>query len=288
MKNWIKLNIATFRVTGQIPAMFAIVWPYHLAALAGIYVAVTSWSWTYFIWLLAGWVVIGGIGDAVTLHRYLSHQSIQVRSWLKPVLYWLACLTGQGSPIWWAALHRGYHHAHADSERDIHSPIKGKWQAYMGWMFGVTHDTVNLKYGTSLLRDGTLIWFHKNYNKVIWTTWAVSLAIDPAFCLFFIAIPAVIMLHTENLVNLICHSRNTGYRPFETKDNSENVWYLGYLGWGQGWHNNHHAQPKSFDFGTSVSCRWYEFDPCLLLVPLISPWSETKRLWGLWRTACVG
>jgi stearoyl-CoA desaturase (delta-9 desaturase) len=288
MFNWIPRNLETYRITKQIPATFAIIFPYHIAAFLGIYLACTAWSWTYAVYLLAGYVVIGGLGDAVVLHRYLSHQSIEVRPWLKPILYWLACMTGQGSPIWWAALHRGYHHAHTDKDRDIHSPIKGNWNSYMGWMFNITHDTVNLKYGASLLRDKTLVVFHKNYNTIVWTTLIISFVISPMFCLCFFVIPAVISLHTENLVNLICHSHNTGYRPFETKDQSENVWYLGLFGWGQGWHNNHHAHPKSFDFGTSVSKKWYEFDPCLLLVPFVASWSETKRLWNIWRTQCAG
>jgi len=287
MINWLKQNYATYRVTKQVPAIFAIICPYHIAAIIGIYAACTSWSWLYAAYLLAGYVIIGGLGDAIGLHRYISHQSIEIRPYVRPVIYWLACMTGQGSPIWWAALHRGYHHAHADRERDLHSPIKGKWNAYMGWMFAITHETVNLKYGAGLLRDQTLIFFHKNYNTVVWTTLIVTFAINPMFCLFFFVIPAVVSLHTENIVNLVCHSNN-GYRPFETKDHSTNVWYLGLLGWGQGWHNNHHSNPKSFDFGTSVSKRWYEFDPCLLIVPFISPWQETKRLWKNWRTACVG
>jgi stearoyl-CoA desaturase (delta-9 desaturase) len=60
-----------------------------------------------------------------------------------------------------------------------------------------------------------------------------------------------------------------GYRNFETNDNSRNNVIFGYLGWGQGWHNNHHHDPKSFDFGTGVSGKWWEFDPCKIFLPFL-------------------
>lgn len=278
MNKWLILNWTTYKITGQIPAVFAVIIPYHLFAIAGIAFSAMSWSWYYLIFFVLGYCVFGGIGDAIMLHRYSSHRSFVMRNGLKTCLLWIACLTGQGSPIWWAALHRGYHHAHSDKEKDIHSPIKGKWHSYMGWMLVVTHDTVNLKYATDLLRDKKFVWFHKNYNKILWATLAVIGVINPMFCLWFIIIPSVFALHTENLVNTLCHLPSRGYKRFATSDNSQNIWYLGFFGWGQGWHNNHHHKPTSFDFGTTVSKKWWEFDPCLLILPLVAPLKETRRI----------
>jgi fatty-acid desaturase len=280
MINWLKQNYKTYTVTKQIPAVFAVIGPYHIMAVIGLYLAYMDWSWYYLLYFLLGYCVFGGLGDAVILHRYCSHKSIEIREWTKPLLYWISCLNGQGSPIWWAALHRGYHHAHSDKEKDIHSPIKGKWNAYMGWMFNVNHDTVHLKYATDLLRDKQLVWFHKHYNKVIWATLIILVAINPMFCLWFVVIPAVFALHSENAVNTLCHLNNVGYRRYNTKDNSQNVWYLGLFAWGQGWHNNHHQYPKSFDFGTSVSKKSWEFDACLLWTIVVAPWQEHKRIWS--------
>jgi stearoyl-CoA desaturase (delta-9 desaturase) len=71
-------------------------------------------------------------------------------------------------------------------------------------------------------------------------------------------------------VNLFCHLPGAGYRNFETTDQSVNVPILGYLGWGQGWHNNHHAHASKFDFGRAVSGKKWEYDPCMLFVPFIA------------------
>jgi stearoyl-CoA desaturase (delta-9 desaturase) len=70
--------------------------------------------------------------------------------------------------------------------------------------------------------------------------------------------------HQENLVDLFGHTPAAGYRNFELKDLSTNVPILGIFAWGQGWHNNHHKDPKSFDFGSGVSGKYWEYDPCTL------------------------
>jgi stearoyl-CoA desaturase (delta-9 desaturase) len=47
-----------------------------------------------------------------------------------------------------------------------------------------------------------------------------------------------------------------GSRRFETTDDSRNNALIGILAWGEGWHNNHHAYPRSARHGL----KWYEFD----------------------------
>ncbi|MEJ7709627.1 MAG: acyl-CoA desaturase [Pyrinomonadaceae bacterium] len=60
--------------------------------------------------------------------------------------------------------------------------------------------------------------------------------------------------HTTWSINSICHLWGT--RPNKTRDESGNVWWLGLLTLGEGWHNNHHARPASALHGW----RWYEVD----------------------------
>ena len=49
----------------------------------------------------------------------------------------------------------------------------------------------------------------------------------------------VYVLHITWLVNSASHM--WGYRNYETKDDSRNLWWVGLLAFGEGWHNNHHA-----------------------------------------------
>lgn len=282
IKQFLGNNIRTYRVTKQIPYIFAVLIPFHLLAFIGIYSGINNWKWHYLVYFFVGWITCGGIGAAIGLHRWTSHKSIKIRPFLRPVMHWIMVCSCQGSAIWWASLHRGYHHAHADKERDVHSPTKGFWHAYQGWMWTITHDSINLRYGVEYLRDKSMIWHHKHYNQIVWGMAIVLFLIDPMLMFWGFIIPAMWDLHTDSFVNSLCHVPKAGYRLYNTNDRSVNVPVIGFFGWGQGWHNNHHKSSGSFDFGTTVSGKWWEFDPCLLLVPLVAPWSEVKRLWGGW------
>jgi len=51
-------------------------------------------------------------------------------------------------------------------------------------------------------------------------------------------------------------------RSFRTDDRSTNCWEVALLGWGEGWHNNHHA----FPFSARHGLRWFEFDATWLTI----------------------
>ena len=241
--------------------------PVHALGLAALLLLPQA-GWQV-LWLtLLGWTLFSGCGIAVGYHRLFSHRGFKVA---RPVeLFLLVCgaFGAQGSSIFWCALHGGSHNPHADTERDIHSPIHGKFNAYMGWMFKLKPDSISMKYAVDLMRDKAHLWVHKNYVPLLWIPIALSALLDWRLALYFFALPMMMAVHQENLVDLFCHTRNVlGYRNHETRDNSMNNIVLGLFAWGQGWHNNHHKRPADWNFGSE---RWYEFDPCRLIIPLIA------------------
>jgi len=226
----------------------------------------------------------------LTLHRWLSHKSWTPHKWAEPFLLWASTMVGEGSPLWWAALHRGHHHKVSDIPgKDIHTPVgNGWWWSYMGWQFGIEQNSVSFRYAVDLLRDRRVTFIHENYNKIIYATLLISAFIFGwQATIWFFVVGALMSLHADGLVNTFGHVPAAGYQNFENKDQSTNVWAIGYFHWGSGWHNNHHKQASSFDFGTTVSGRWHEFDPCLVLVIPFAPLSETKRLWKLRKDAII-
>jgi stearoyl-CoA desaturase (delta-9 desaturase) len=65
-------------------------------------------------------------------------------------------------------------------------------------------------------------------------------------------------LHGTWLVNSAAHtwgSRRFG-TPDDSTNNSTNNWWVALLTFGEGWHNNHHADPRSVRHGLA----WYELD----------------------------
>ena len=64
----------------------------------------------------------------------------------------------------------------------------------------------------------------------------------------------VVLLHCTWFVNSATHM--WGSKRFATTDDSRNLWWVAYISFGEGWHNNHHAHPQSARHGLA----WYEFD----------------------------
>ena len=243
------------------------VWlPLHLLCVSMIWL--TDFSIINLIYFLIGYILIGGLGVNIGLHRWASHRSLEVKKSIEPVMVYCSFLSCQGHPLWWAAVHRGYHHKNADKESDPHSPQHGLWHAFHGWILDHDPSSINFKFVTDLLRNNFLKKSVKFYETTILITWIVTGIISLDFLLWGLALPAFFFLHLEGLVNSLCHGK-IGYRNFITDDQSTNSIVLGYLNWGNGWHNNHHHKPASFDFGKSVSGNKWEFDPSLLLLPFI-------------------
>lgn len=255
-------------MTKYSPHVKWVVLPMHLLGVAAIWTLVTQFSWWMLpaIWL--AWFVTGCLGTEIGLHRLFSHNAFKLSSKpLRWLLGWAACMGGQWSPIWWAALHQGYHHPGCDTVRDIHSPIHGKWHAYMGWMCNPNGVAVDMRFAKHLVHDPMQQFLHKNYLKVFWGTLTILFAVL-TFKLFLICavLPVLLAMHQENIVNLFCHTDSWfGYRNFEITDRSVNIYPLGLLFWGQGFHNNHHAKPHDYNFGVKPS----EIDICRWVVPLL-------------------
>lgn len=237
----------------------------NILAILGLIYLTQHFSAQYVLFMFLGWVAIGGYGIAVGYHRLFSHRSFKTWPLVEKLLVYIGIFAGQGSSLFWVAVHRGSHHPFSDTEKDLHSPVNGKFNAYIGWQMFLDPRKVTFKKCTDLLRDPWHLFLHKNYVKVFWGTIAVVALVSWPFALFFFVIPSFISMHNENCVDLFCHLKGLGYRNFATSDNSTNIWWLGYFGFGQGWHNNHHYDPSL----PVYSFKWWEVDPCAFLIKLI-------------------
>ena len=115
-------------------------------------------------------------------------------------------------------------------------------------------ETPKPRYALHLIRDSFHMFLHRWYfvlHGLIAVTWFV---IDPMLLLSAYLVPAMILWNAGSFINTLTHM--FGYRNYETSDNSTNIPLLGVLMWGEGWHNNHHANPNDPNF----QHKWWEFD----------------------------
>ncbi len=242
------------------PAIWLIV--VHLLALAAPFYF--SWSGLALAFLLH-WMT-GSLGICLGFHRLLTHTGLEVPVWLQRTPATIGTLAGEGGPISWTANHRK-HHAFSDQVGDPHSPRDGKWWAHMFWLAfntdGGDRDGYLRKWVPDLLKDPFLNALERHF-LTIHILFGATIALAGylvggstlAFSWFLWVVPVrlVAVLHTTWFVNSASHI--WGYRNYETRDDSRNLWWVGLIAYGEGWHNNHHALPRLAQHGH----RWWEFD----------------------------
>lgn len=211
--------------------------------------------------------ILHGIGITVGYHRLLSHRSFRCAKALEYFIVLCGYLAFQGSPAWWSTIHR-VHHKNADTDADPHSPDDGWLHAYIGWIradFKLAVDTIcrdivqDPVYAAVDKIDSLAIPINLAFRGIIWYFfgWQAALANLVASLLVF-QIPMIL--------NLFCHLPQLGYKNFNSADKAVNVWWVGILALGEGWHNNHHVIPGSARMGM----RKFEFDFSWLVIKLFA------------------
>jgi stearoyl-CoA desaturase (delta-9 desaturase) len=164
----------------------------------------------------------------------------------------------QGSTNDWVTTHR-LHHQFCETEKDPHSPRHGKYWSHVGWVTTGTSqensDEVEKRYIPDLLKDKFLVTLSKYwYMPAVLLGVVCGLIGGWTMVLWGVFLPITINWHFTWFVNSITHI--WGSRRFETVDDSTNNALVAALTWGEGWHNNHHANPTSARHGLT----WYEID----------------------------
>ena len=209
-------------------------------------------NWTD-IALLIAFNVLAGLGVTVGYHRMLTHRSFQPHPVVKFIFLVLGSMALEGPALEWAATHIK-HHANSDREGDPHSPVEGFWHAHMGWMFNRSFADPNV-YCRNLVKDPIVDFVSRTFIFWVILSLAIPFAIGGWTGLLWGGLVRIFLTHHITWsVNSVCHT--FGKREFETRDQSRNEWIVGLLGLGEGWHNNHHAFPRSAFHGL----HWWQFD----------------------------
>ncbi|MCP9213353.1 acyl-CoA desaturase [Streptomyces sp. NEAU-Y11] len=263
-----------------------------LGAMVLLWQEVFGWSDVVVLVIM---YAISGFGISTGYHRMLTHRSFETYRPIRVALATAGAMAGQGPPIIWAAHHRR-HHRVADKAGDPHSPhldfepgfrgmMAGLWHAHLGWLFrnGLTSDPI--RYCPDLVREKPLRWLSENLVLVVLA--GVLLPGVMAYAITGGSVQALLTgilwggLVRIFLINHMTYAVNSvghyfGRRRFSTTDESRNVAWLAIPSFGEAWHNNHHAFPRSARHGM----KWYELDLSAILI-----WSleRTRLAWKVIR-----
>jgi stearoyl-CoA desaturase (delta-9 desaturase) len=167
-----------------------------------------------------------------------------------------------------------------DKPGDPHSPLSGFLHAHVGWV--LCRDAEEGSDYRKLVPDvsGQDPWIRVLDYKLMFVLPWVLIAI---FCyaiagwrgvLWGAVTRTILLWHFTWSINSVCHV--WGRRPNDTRDESRNVWWLGLLTLGEGWHNNHHARPASALHGW----KWYQVDVSGYVIRLLE---RTGVIWKVVR-----
>jgi fatty-acid desaturase len=257
----------------------------HLVAL----LAFVPWffSWTGVAVMLLGLYVFGVLGINLCFHRLLTHRGLVCPKWLEHTLAILGVCCCQDTPARWVATHRR-HHEHADQQPDPHSPLVNFLWGHMGWLVVKNRDLTRLgiaqRYAKDILRDPFYARLEERFRWawIVLASWllfflggvvAQALAGGSALeafqfglslLIWGVFVRTVVVWHVTWSVNSVTHL--WGYRNYETGESSRNNVIIGILASGEGWHNNHHADPRSARHGHT----WWEFDTTWLTIRMLA------------------
>lgn len=213
--------------------------------------------------IVAMFFVYDCLGVIVANHRYWSHGSFEFKS--KAVKYLFstfALLSGTGSTLGWAGLHK-LHHKNSDTPEDPHNQGRGFWRTM--FLYYKTDHRSLLREALPLARDP--------FIRITDRYWLAIMAGYVAFLFLafglqglyaaFIAPSALVMI-AQGATNYLAHS-SLGYRNHDTEDRSVNTPWLAPFNWGEAWHNNHHANPGK----ANLRERWHEIDISGFVIGLV-------------------
>lgn len=255
----------------------------HALGLLCLVPALFSWSG-----LVACLLGVHLFGQAITMgyHRLLTHRSFAVRPWFEHGLVLLAICSFEDTPARWVATHR-LHHANSDHEEDPHSPLVHAFWGHMGWLLVRNREVHTARsyetYARDILRDPFYMWLERRTWRVpaiylahaaiyavvsflvAWPLWGLVEAawFSASMVVWGVLARTLLVWHITWSVNSLTHL--FGYRNHDTDENSRNNWFVALVSAGEGWHNNHHHDPKA----CTVGHRWWELDVTYLEVRLL-------------------
>ncbi len=247
---------------------------FHILAVWALF----TFSWQNLIAAAATWWIAGSWGIGMGYHRLLTHGGFKTPKWMEYFLTFCGTLGLQSGAITWVTTHR-IHHAFTETENDPHSPRGGTIWSHIGWILQGTaqnqSEATMKRYAPDLMKDKVHV-FMSNYYWVTPIIAAVTLfAIGGwSMVLWGIFLRQVIGWHSTWLVNSATHLWGT--RRFETHDDSRNNGLIAALTFGEGWHNNHHANPRSAKHGLT----WYEFDVNWLQIRALEKIGLAKKVYA--------
>ncbi|HQT81284.1 MAG: acyl-CoA desaturase [Ferrovum sp. 37-45-19] len=234
-----------------------------------------SWWQDVIVALVLTHITIAGV--TIFLHRHQAHRALE----LGPVAshffrFWLWLTTGMVTKEW-AAIHRK-HHAKCETVEDPHSPQilginKVLWGGVALYVKESRNKTTMERYGHGTPDDWMERHVYSKHSRLGVTIMALVnmslFGVIPGMLIWLVQM-LWIPFWAAGVVNGLGHF--WGYRNYECRDASTNIFPWGIIIGGEELHNNHHT----FATSAKLSNRWYEFDIGWMYIRILEMLGQAK------------
>lgn len=194
------------------------------------------------------------LGHSVGMHRLLIHRSFQTPRWLEYTLVYLGALVGMAGPIGMFRIHeirdwqQNQPDCHSFAKHDVGFWRDAFWQMHCEQV--LSHPPV-LLIEDRVARDRFYLWLERAWRWQQLPLAAVLYLIGGwGFVFWGVSLRIAVSLAGHWCTVHFAHTH--GQRPFVQNGiavDGRNLPSLGLITFGESWHNNHHAFPRSARMG---------------------------------------
>ncbi len=190
------------------------------------------------------------------------------------ILTWVFQGSSYLSAYGYGIMHR-MHHAYTDTEKDPHSPSHDANLFAMMWKTKTIYQDINLqriaidqRFMKNVPQWKSFDQFASSrFSRLLW------IAVYITFFMVFVTslwqwllLPVILLMAPIHGVIINWFGHIYGYVNYTMKNTSKNLFPFDFLMMGEGYHNNHHKNASSANFGV----KWHEVDITYLIIRLLN------------------
>ena len=211
---------------------------------------------------LALYFITGGLGWSVGIHRGLIHRSFKTFRWVENCLALLGAMSGLGGPVSSSRIHFVRDYCQSNQGISNSDLPRSFWQSYFrspffcdSWLEPEPQDSI-----TERLQQRTFFRWLEHRWILIGSMATLLYSIGGlTYVVWGLCVRVAVSANVFACFDYFCHSPKWGRQRFQLVGaacDGRNNWLIGLLTNGEGWHNNHHAMPRSPRMGIGR----FEFD----------------------------
>tara|TARA_B100000780_G_scaffold264610_1_gene219397 strand:+ start:803 stop:1576 length:774 start_codon:yes stop_codon:yes gene_type:complete len=211
------------------------------------------------------------------LHRYAAHQVFTMSKTMERITFiltWVFQGSSYLSAYGYGIMHR-MHHAYTDTEKDPHSPSHDANLFAMMWKTKTIYQDINLqriaidqRFMKNVPQWKSFDQFASSrFSRLLWIAVYITFFIVFVTSLWqWLLLPVILLMAPIHGVIINWFGHIYGYVNYTMKNTSKNLFPFDFLMMGEGYHNNHHKNANSANFGV----KWHEVDITYLIIRLLN------------------